>query len=180
MDKRTSRGQEEGDGKHASAFPFLSSLFASSAASTATAALTLAADAAGAPERTRRRLGMFALIASSAELFFATWIDLAWRRKGTNAPLRDTPLAPAWRFGVFGLGIAAPLVLHLVETLGGRVSSATRAAALAALTGGFILRAVMVFGGLESAQRAEDYFRWTQPENLPEVGAGLITPPHHS
>ncbi len=148
----------------ASAWPFLSSLFASSAASTATAALTLAANAADAPESTRQRLGRFALIASTSELFFATLIERNWRQKGTSAPLDKMPLAAAWRAGVWGLGILTPLLLHANQAVRGEESRrASGLAALATLIGGFILRAVFVFGGNKSARRPEDYFRFTQP-----------------
>ncbi len=149
----------------ASAWPFLSSLFASSSASTATAALTLAANAADAPESTRQRLGRFALITSAAELFFAMLIERNWRQKRTAAPLRKPPLASAWRAGVLGLGILTPLLVHANQAARGEESRRMSAlAALATLMGGVILRAVFVFGGNESARRPEDYFRFTQPE----------------
>jgi protein NrfD len=147
-----------------SAFPFLSSLFASSAASTATAALTLAMNATDAPESTRRRLGWFALIAGGAELFFATRIERNWQRRHVAGPIEQPPIGPTWRFGVLGLGIIVPLIVHAVEILRGRESRRVSAlAAGAMLVGGYILRAVFIFGGIQSGRRPEDYFRFTRP-----------------
>jgi protein NrfD len=146
-----------------SAFPFLSSFFASSAASTATAALTLTTSERNTPESARRRLSWFALIAGSAELLFATLVERRWRHRQTAAPVQQQPLEPAWRFGVLGLGIVGPLVVHATEVLGTRQSRRVSAlAAIAMLVGGFILRVVFIFGGNESARRPEDYFRLTR------------------
>lgn len=147
-----------------SAFPFLSSLFASSAASTATAALTLTTGECNTPESARRRLSWFALIAGSAELLFATLVERNWRRRQTAEPVQHQPLESAWRFGVLGLGIVGPLVVHATEVMGTRQSRRVSAlAAIAMLVGGFILRVVFIFGGNESARRPGDYFRSTRP-----------------
>jgi protein NrfD len=147
-----------------SAFPFLSSLFASSAASTATAALILTTGEENTPESTRRRLSWFALIAGSAELLFATLVERNWHRRQTAEPVQHQPLEPAWRFGVLGLGIVGPLVVHVTEVMGTRQSRRVSAlAAIAMLVGGFILRVVFIFGGNESARRPGDYFRSTRP-----------------
>ncbi len=145
----------------ASAWPFLSSLFASAAASTASAVLILATP--NAPRETRRRLTWFALFASSAELVLVGWIGERWRRYRAAAPLREAPTGVAWRFGVLGLGILAPLVVHAVEAFTGiERRFISTVAALATLVGGFTLRAVLIFAGKRSGQRAEDYFRFTQ------------------
>jgi hypothetical protein len=40
---------------------------------------------------------------------------------------------------------------------------------LAALIGGFILRAVLILSGRKSAERPQDYFRLAQPENVAEL-----------
>jgi protein NrfD len=147
----------------AGAFPFLSSLFASSAASTATAALTLTTGGSSTTETTRRRLSWFALVTGAAELLFATLVERQWRRRQVDAPLQTGTLGSAWRLGVLGTGIIAPLMLHTAEVLGRRESrKVSTLAALATLAGGFILRAVLVFGGNRSGQRPEDYFRFTQ------------------
>lgn len=148
---------------NASAFPFLSSLFASSAASTAAAALSVAAEAMGAPESSKRKLNLFALISGAVELVFALLVEREWRREGADTPLRETALGPAYRIGVLGLGVGEPLVAHTVQALLPRESRFVAVlSAVSALTGGFILRAVFVLGGDESARRAEEYFKFTQ------------------
>ena len=142
----------------AGASPLLSSLFASSATSTAIAALTLAA----IPHSTRRRLNWLALIAGAAELFFAILVERDWRRHRVAAPLERWQMEPAWRIGVLGLGILSPLIMHGMEVLEERTSPrVSTLAALATLAGGFILRAVLVFGGNASARRPEDYLQQT-------------------
>jgi protein NrfD len=153
----------------AGASPFLSSLFASSATSTAAAALTLATP----PSSTRRRLNWLALLTGAAELFFAVLIERDWRRRQVAAPLEQRRIEPAWRYGVLGLGILSPLVMHGVEALEGRTSPrVSTLAVLATLAGGFILRAVLVFGGNASARRPEDYLRLSQAPGMPAAGAG--------
>ncbi len=156
----------------AGASPFLSSLFASSATSTATAALTLAT----APPSTRRRLNWLALLTGAAELFFAVLIERDWRRRQVAAPLERRPMEPAWHIGVLGLGILSPLIMHGVEALEGRPSPrVSTLAALATLAGGFILRAVLVFVGNASARQPEDYLRLTQAPGAPAAGTGRST-----
>jgi protein NrfD len=146
------------------AFPFLSSLFASSAASTASAALTLAAEVSHAPEPSRRRLSWFATIAGAAELCFALLINRNWGRHGAGQVLTDSPLSTGWRAGVLGAGIAGPLAVHAVEAITGRRSRPLALlAGLAVLIGGYVLRLVFVFGGNASGRRPQDYFRATQP-----------------
>ena len=155
----------------AGAFPFLSSLFATSAASTATASLTLVAEVTDAPPATRRRLERFAFIAGALEFVFAMLIDRTWRERKLDAPLRQQPVSSAYRYGALGLGIITPLFIHALGLLRRRQSrQATVWAAIATLIGGFILRAVLVFAGNESARRPEDYFRVTQPVAQPDSG----------
>src|SRR5512133_473483 len=142
----------------AASFPYLSSLFASSAASTAVAALSLLTP----NESTRRRLNIFAVISGLAELFFAARIDQHWRRQRVESPRQSRPIFLGWR-GVFGLGILLPLALHLAQLFQKRDSrSMTQLAAISALIGGFLLRAVFVFGDRPSVRRPEEYFRMTQ------------------
>ncbi len=142
-------------------FPLISALFASSAASTAVAALTLLT-----PQRhasTHRRLGWFGLVAGLAELFFAARIDRRWKRYKVDQPVRRLPLNLAWIGGVFGLGILAPLLLHLFQATGGQPSRrAANLGSLAALLGGFCLRTVFILGGKPSADNPRDYFRLAQ------------------
>jgi len=147
-------------------FPYLSSLFASSAASTAVAALTLTAHASDVPQSTRRRLSLLSIVSGTAELVLALLIDREWRRKKVQSPVEKEPLRSAWNLGVLGLGIIAPLSVHLGEVLSkkeSRVSSII--SAIAILLGGFILRAVFVFGGNKSGDQPEDYLRITQPDS---------------
>jgi protein NrfD len=146
-------------------FPYLSALFASSAASTAAAALTLASHATDTPESTRRRLGWFSIVTGSTELILALLIDRSWRKNKVGSPIEEQPMRTAWQFGVLGLGLTGPLMVHIgeaISTKGSRLSSI--GSALAMLVGGFILRAVFVFGGKKSGRLPEDYFRLTQPE----------------
>jgi formate-dependent nitrite reductase membrane component NrfD len=125
--------------------------------------LTLAANASDSPDSTRKRLSHFALIASATELLFAALIERNWRQNNTGAPLHKLPLAAAWLAGVLGLGILTPLFLHANQVVRrGESRRVSSLAALATLAGGFILRAVFVFGGNESARRPEDYFSLTQ------------------
>ncbi len=148
----------------ASAFPYLSSLFASSAASTATAALILIAGVKGLKEETRRRLEWFSLVTGTVELLFAGLVDYHWRKEKVDSPLRKPHIGISWYGGVFGLAIIGPLILHLYQLFRPRVSRRTSILAAAGmLLGGFILRAVFVFGGNESSKRPQDYFRHTMP-----------------
>jgi formate-dependent nitrite reductase membrane component NrfD len=149
-----------------SAFPYLSSLFASSAASTAAAALSLAAAWKGMNERTRRRLEWFSLISGTAELFFAATIQRCWRKETVDQPLSKPPLGPAWYAGVLGLATGGPLIIHAWQAIRKHPSKQLSIlAAIAMLLGGFILRAVFVFGGRKSYRLPRDYFRNAQPHD---------------
>jgi protein NrfD len=157
----------------AAAFPFASSLFTSSAVSTATAALSLAAEASGASKGTHRRLAILATIASAADLGFTLLIERQWHRRGVATPLQTGPMAVAYRAGAQGLGVAVPLVAHAAEAITGRHSRPVAVlAALSALAGGYTLRAVLILGGHKSAERPQDYFRLAQHEYLSELGPG--------
>jgi protein NrfD len=148
-----------------SAFPFLSSLFASSAVSTATATLALSAEATGAPEGTRRRLTWLATLTGAAELLFALLIGRRWQNQEVASPVEQEPVGATWRFGVLGLGISLPLAVHLADLVRGRGSRQSVAlASIATLIGGFLLRAVLVFGGNRSARQPRDYLRLTGAE----------------
>ena len=71
-----------------------------------------------------------------------------------------------WPITVLG-GIVAPLALLLSGPVWGKKGSESKAtlAALLALTGSFVFRAVMIFAGRESARRPQDYFEYTsKPE----------------
>jgi formate-dependent nitrite reductase membrane component NrfD len=149
-----------------SAFPYVSSLFASSAASTAGAALSLAASTNITPSgsRTRRRLSWFTLISGISELLFALLIERNWRRRRVSTPIQEEPLRTGWHVGVLGIGIIGPLIIHLAELITGRESRRLSSlASISMLVGGFILRAVFVFGGNRSAARPGEYFHVSQP-----------------
>jgi formate-dependent nitrite reductase membrane component NrfD len=152
----------------AAANRILSAMFGTSAMATASAALSLLLTIGRAPRGALRRLEQVALIASAAELVLTLAADRRWRRQGLSAPLKRQPIASAYRFGVLGLGIAAPLTAHAANVLSRRnwpVISV--AAAVATLLGGFIQRAVIIFAGNDSASRPVDYFQFTQPERRP-------------
>jgi protein NrfD len=148
------------------ASPHIAPMFASSAVSTGTAAISLLAPPAD--HRLHRRLTWLATIAGAFELVHGLIIQRRWRARHVDAPLRRPALGAAWYAGALGLGVLAPLAIHLAELLRGgrRPSRRTRRAAtwasLLVLAGGFVLRAVFVFGGRESGRRPRDYFGQTQ------------------
>jgi protein NrfD len=134
-------------------------LFAASATSTATAALSLAAALTGAPEPTRRRLATLGLVAGLAEAGLLAAIEAAWRRRGVAGALGVQPAASFLRLGAWLVGLVVPLALHAGAVAGARPGRpAAGLAALATLVGGFALRAAVVFAGNESARRPRDYF----------------------
>lgn len=139
-------------------------LFGASAMATASAALSLWLQRVGAPEPAGRRLELLALVASGAQLALALAAERRWRRTGVNGPLEQEPLASVHRFGVLGLGIAAPLLVHALHTIAGRRSRTLSVlAAVATLVGGYAERAVILVAGNASAERTEAYFGITQP-----------------
>lgn len=147
----------------ASGFPFLSSLFASSAASTASAALALLTPPS--ERQTHRQLSLFSIFSGISEFMFALLIERSWRRDRAAKPIRTPRLSLAWYLGVFGLGILGPLGVHLAQLFQRRESRRTTTlAAVATLVGGFLLRAIFIFGGRKSAYRPQDYFRFTEPK----------------
>ncbi len=61
--------------------------------------------------------------------------------------------------------IGGPLIVHAVAAATGRrLGLLTVLADVCALAGGFLLRAVFVFGSKASAQEPEAYFRLTEPQ----------------
>jgi formate-dependent nitrite reductase membrane component NrfD len=66
--------------------------------------------------------------------------------------------------GTYIGGILVPLLLQLAGPVRGRSGSRPRriATSLLVLSGGFILRMLMIFAGRESANRPEDYFEYTR------------------
>ena len=147
----------------AAAYPFLSPLFASSAVTTATAALSLAAEIGHAPASARRRLSRLATIAAAAEVLCTALVEWRWRRKGVVGPLDQPRYVLAYRGGVRTTGILLPLAAHLEQQITGRESRLTSIlAAVATLIGGYCLRAVVILAGNKSADEPQDYFRFTE------------------
>jgi len=143
----------------------LTALFGASASATALASLSLSVDVLDAPEGSRRRLEALALAVGAVELGLAVATLGAWRRRGVSAPLDAQPLKTVYRAGVLGLGVCAPLAVHVAHALTRRRSRrASLFADTATLAGGLLLRTVVVLGGHESAARPQDYFVLTQPE----------------
>lgn len=147
-----------------SAFPLLSSLFASSAATTGSAALALIGEMTHISRGTHKRLEYFGLAVEIAELTLVTIITRRWQKAGVAAPLNEQPLASVYRFGAIGLGMVVPITLHLLHILTGRYRHITALiAGIATLAGGFCLRTSVILAGNKSANRPADYFRITQP-----------------
>jgi protein NrfD len=133
-----------------------------SGTATATAALSLILQRAGAPRDSLRRLERLAFLASITELVLATRQDSIWQQAGVAGPLHERPLALPYRIGALGLGVLAPLAVHLAQAITGReLRSASTLAAVAALVGGYVQRTVIVLAGKRSAERPRDYFRVT-------------------
>jgi protein NrfD len=148
----------------AAAYRLLPPIFGLSGTATATAALSLILDHDAAAPTTRRRLERLALLASLGELVLTLRLDALWKREHLEQPLEEPPLRLAYRLGVFGLGILAPLGVHLLQVLSGReLRTASRLAAIAALVGGYSQRAVLVLAGKRSAERPKDAFHVAQP-----------------
>jgi formate-dependent nitrite reductase membrane component NrfD len=148
----------------ASVSRWLPALFGISAAATSTAALSIAAEAQGAPPATSRSLAKLALLSAGAELIVSSAMDREWKEKEVAGALEEEPMAMFYRAGYKGLAIAAPLVIYGLGVLT-RENSRRRsiAASVATLAGGYLLRSVLLAAGRESAKRPRDYFRFTQP-----------------
>jgi formate-dependent nitrite reductase membrane component NrfD len=148
-------------------------LFGLSSAESALAALSLIAEAAGASEGTHRRLDHLALLAGGGELALHMAVGRTWRQRAVDGPLAEGPLPAARWLGMVGLGAAVPVAVHAAQQITGRRSRpATVLASVAALAGIFIERAVIIFGGNESARRPADYLRFTQPAGADGDAAG--------
>jgi formate-dependent nitrite reductase membrane component NrfD len=149
----------------AAAHRLLPPLFAASATTVGTAAILLGAGLMGAPSSTCRRLQALALVAGATQLAIAVTAELRWRWRGLSGPLERPRFVAARYGGALGLGIVLPCAVYAAQLRTGASSRAVTAlAAVAALAGGYVERAVILFAGNESARRAEDYLRFTQPE----------------
>lgn len=148
----------------AAGYKLLPPIFGASGTATATAALALILQRAGGSEASRHRLERLAVLTSLLELVLTLRLDALWKRERLAAPLDEPPLVLPYRVGVFGLGIVAPLTVHLLQVLTGReLRAASTCASLAALVGGYAQRAVLVLAGKRSAERPTDYFRFARP-----------------
>lgn len=85
--------------------PLLSPFFASSAASTAAAALSLSPDAVDAPLDTCHRLLWLSVITGAAELGYGCLVGSCWQRQPVAAPVEEEPIGATLCFGVVGLGL---------------------------------------------------------------------------
>jgi formate-dependent nitrite reductase membrane component NrfD len=109
------------------------------------------------------RLERLALVAGAAELALSVISDRVWDREGVAEPLRERPLAAPYRVGAQLAGMLLPLALHAWGIRMGRASSsASIAAVLLTLIGGYCLRVVVVLAGNASAGKPEVYLRQTR------------------
>jgi formate-dependent nitrite reductase membrane component NrfD len=134
-------------------------LFLASAASNATALITLVLCLGKAPHRALVRLERLEMCSLVTELgLLALNRKQLGQRIGT--PLREGSTGQLYRFGVQGTGIAAPLVFTVAPMLAGRKPSRWRAALSSVLTlsGGFMFRYVMVVAGHRSADDPQATF----------------------
>lgn len=144
----------------------LGPLFLSSAMSSAAAAITLILSfVRGTSHNTMLRLERLDTITLLAELGL---IMSARANAGPviARPIREGPLSPIFRWGVLGSGIVAPLVLQLSSMLRRRPLSrgATILSSLLTLTGGFLLRYVMVMAGRASADDPQATFEYAKKQ----------------
>jgi len=156
----------------AGGYRLLPAIFGASGMSTATAALGLILQRVPGTQLSLRRLERLLLLASLVELLLTRNLDSLLKRRRLSGPLETPPLATSYRVGVLGLGIVAPLAVHLLQALTGReLHMASAIASLAALAGGYTQRAVFVLAGKRSAERAADYFSLAHPANVAELSA---------
>ncbi|HBY94045.1 MAG TPA: polysulfide reductase NrfD [Chloroflexi bacterium] len=161
----------------ASAHRLLPAWFGASSTASASAALSLILNAAGAPKSIRRRLERLSLVAAAAELGVALAMTRRWTEQRLATPLERQPIKGVYYVGVLGLGMIGPLIVHAVQTLTGRHSRTMSSVAdIATLAGAYAERAVVIFAGNNSARRPTDYFEFTQPSELATNGAGATAP----
>ncbi|MBV9546338.1 MAG: polysulfide reductase NrfD [Chloroflexi bacterium] len=147
----------------ATAYKLLPALFGASGTATATAMMSLVLSRSASPRASMHRLERLALVASAIELLLTLRVDRLWKDEHVAAPLDESPLVVPYRFGVLGLGILAPLGVHVLQLVTGReLRAVSTVASVAALVGGYIQRAVIIFAGEQSAERPRDYFGITQ------------------
>ena len=156
----------------AAGYRLLPAIFGVSGTATATATLSLVLRQMPGTHRSVRRLERLALVSSIVELLLTRKLDSVWQHEHLRAPLEQPPLATPYTVGVLGLGILAPLAVHLLQVIAGReLRTASTLASLAALAGGYTQRAVFVLAGKSSAERPADYFGLAQPQKVAELTA---------
>lgn len=142
----------------------LPTLFGLASTASALAAVAVVAEATEADERTHERVERLSLLIGLAEVATHAAIVRTWRSRHVAGPLERSRLGAVHKIGVIGLGAIVPTAIHAAQQLSGRRTRAgTLVAAAATLAGVFAERAVIVFGGNESARRPTDYLRFTQP-----------------
>jgi len=148
---------------------FLTSAFSSSFAALSILLLISGPTARVSPAPDRKRtaedsLARGEMVSLAAELILLTAGII--RRGRLGKPLTTGRVgAIFWPVTYFG-GIVIPLALHVVALVG-KLELSRRwrlATALQVLAGAFTFRALMIFGGRESAKRPEDYFELTRTE----------------
>lgn len=142
----------------------LGPLFLASAMSTASAAITLVLSLVrGTSHSTIQRLERLDVLTLTAELAL---IASARANAGPviSRPIREGQLGRIFRWGVLGAGILVPLALQLGSTLRrSRLPQWMRIlSSLLTLTGGFLLRYVMVMAGRASADDPQATFEFAR------------------
>lgn len=142
----------------------LGPLFLSSAMSSACAAMTLLLSLAGRSRHTTierlERLDTLTLLAELALILSAR----ATTGKVISRPIREGHLGRIFRWGVLGGGILAPLAIQTRSILSHTRPSRplTILSSLLTLTGGFLLRYVMVMAGRASADDPQATFEYAR------------------
>jgi protein NrfD len=138
------------------------------------ASVAAGAAAMSLPERmprNRRALDRIALAALMTELAASNVAEQRYRAVGVDAALHGG-WGAAEQLGGKALGNMLPLGLYAAAlVIGRRGTRLSQAASLATLAGGLVLRVAMLGAGDAAALRPDISFRFTQPENLPSVGA---------
>jgi len=144
----------------ATGYRLLPALFGASGTSTATAMISLFLHRMHASHASIRRVERLALVAGLLELILSQQLDRLWKQEQVSAPLDEPPLAMPYHVGATGLGILAPVSVHVLQLVTGRdFATASFLASLSALIGGYVQRAVIILAGKQSAERPTDYFR---------------------
>jgi len=140
----------------------LAARFGSSAMASAAAALSLAERIDG-NDAGARKLDRIAAVATAAELAVTMATPGRLRAVGLERPVRQDKWAMIDRFGAAGLGVVVPLGCYAVARLGRKQNRTLGvAAALGILAGGLLMRMSLMYAGQDSANSAQDYFRFTE------------------